>query len=70
MVPQGGRAGRCPAQNNLGIMYAYGRGIPQDYAEALKWYRKAAEQGDARAQTNLGVMYANGQACRRMMSRQ
>jgi TPR repeat protein len=33
----------------------------QDYAEAVKWYRKAAEQGDVKAQSNLGVMYASGQ---------
>ncbi len=38
-----------------------GRGVPQDYAEAVKWYRKAAEQGNAGAQFNLGVMYDNGQ---------
>ena len=31
-----------------------------DYAEALKWYRKAAEQGHAKAQVNLGVMYRGG----------
>jgi len=37
---------------------AYQRG---DYAEALKWYRLSAEQGNAGAQTNLGVMYDNGQ---------
>jgi len=35
--------------------------VPQDYAEAAKWYRKAAEQGDANAQSNLGIMYAKGQ---------
>ena len=35
--------------------------MPQNYAEALKWYRLAADQGDAGAQNNLGVMYANGQ---------
>ena len=34
-----------------------GRGVPQDYAEAMKWYRKAADQGHARAQFNLGIMY-------------
>ena len=28
-------------------MYAKGQGVPQDYAEALKWYRLAAAQGDA-----------------------
>jgi TPR repeat protein len=29
-----------------------------DYAEARRWYRKAAEQEDADAQFNLGMMYA------------
>ena len=31
-----------------------------NYAIAAKWYRKAAEQGDADAQFNLGVMYRKG----------
>ena len=35
-------------------------GRAQDYQEALKWYRLAAEQGDASAQFNLGFMYADG----------
>src|SRR4029077_12512676 len=38
-----------------------GQGVPQDYAEAAKWYRKAADQGFAEAQSNLGAMYAKGQ---------
>jgi alpha/beta superfamily hydrolase len=42
-------------------MYMDGRGVPQDYKQAVAWYRKAAEQGDAFAQTNLGVMYSDGQ---------
>ena len=42
-------------------MYDEGLGVPQDYNEAVKWYRLSAEQGDAFAQSNLGVMYANGQ---------
>ena len=41
-------------------MYSEGQGVPQDYAAAVKWYRLAADQGDAYAQYNLGVMYANG----------
>jgi uncharacterized protein len=41
-------------------MYDEGKGVPQDYAEAVKWYRRAAEQGHARAQHNLGAMYFNG----------
>ena len=35
--------------------------MPQNYAEALKWYRLAADQGNAIAQYNLGFMYDNGQ---------
>jgi TPR repeat protein len=41
------------------MMHENGRGLLQDYAEAIKWYRLAAEQGDAGAQSNLGAMYAN-----------
>ena len=41
-------------------MYSSGRGVPQDDAEAVKWYRLAADQGIAEAQNNLGVMYGNG----------
>ena len=41
-------------------MYDTGRGVPQDEAEAVRWYRLAAEQGHAGGQYNLGVMYANG----------
>ena len=49
------------AQCNLGYMYDTGRGVPQDYKEALRWYRLAAEQGFASAQFNLGLMYDTGQ---------
>ena len=41
-------------------MYYTGQGAHQDYAEALRWYRKAAEQGYAEAQYNLGAMYFTG----------
>ena len=36
--------------------------MQQNYAEAVKWSRSAAEQGYAGAQCNLGKMYANGQS--------
>ena len=49
------------AQNDLGISYFLGLGVPQDFKEAVKWYRLAAEQGDANAQYELGEMYANGE---------
>jgi hypothetical protein len=36
------------------------RELPQDNAEAIKWYRRAAEQGYSNAQYTLGIMYVNG----------
>jgi TPR repeat protein len=42
-------------------MYEFGHGVPQDYAEATKWYRRAAERGDSDANFNLGLMYEKGQ---------
>ena len=49
------------AQYNLGLSYDKGLGVPQNYAQAALWYRKAAEQGYAMAQYNLGFLYHNGQ---------
>ena len=41
--------------------FFYGRnGVVRDYTEAVKWYRKAAEQGDVNAQCELGRMYDHG----------
>jgi TPR repeat protein len=31
------------------MMYDIGLGVPKNYAEAAKWFRKAAEQGNANA---------------------
>jgi TPR repeat protein len=53
--------GVAVAQNNLGLMYYNGQGVPQDYGEAAKWYRLAAEQGNATAQSNLASMYYSGE---------
>ena len=52
--------GVARAQCNLGVMYAEGQGVTQDYAEAVKWFRLSAAQGYASAQFNLGNMYNNG----------
>ena len=41
-------------------MYADGRGIFKDDAEAVLWYRMAAEQGSTTAISALGSMYADG----------
>ena len=53
--------GHADAQTGLGAMYATGQSVPQDDAEAMKWYRKAAQQGFAYAQLLLGNMYQKGQ---------
>ena len=53
--------GNAFAQTRLGIMYANGQGLPQDYVKALHWLSLAARQCDGLAQANLGVMYSNGQ---------
>jgi TPR repeat protein len=45
---------------NLGIAYTFGKGVLKDYKQAVYWYQKVADQGDAEAQSILGVMYANG----------
>ena len=37
--------GDASAQVTLGLMYEYGRGVAKNDVEAVKWYRKAAEQG-------------------------
>ena len=52
--------GDADAQYELGIMYAEGRGVPQNDAVAFAWYRQAAEQGVAEAQFNVGLMYSAG----------
>ena len=52
--------GNISAQNILGIMYMNGRGVAQDGAEAVKWYRKSADQGNALGQALLGTMYRTG----------
>lgn len=41
----------------IGGSYEYGWDVPRDHAEAVKWYLKAAEEGDADAQVSLADMY-------------
>ena len=58
---QQARSGNAAAQCGLGIItYFGGRGVPQDYAQAALWSRKAAEQGNALGQVMLGSLYAKG----------
>ncbi|HXT65649.1 MAG TPA: tetratricopeptide repeat protein [Nitrospiraceae bacterium] len=52
--------GHAGAQYNLGMLYDFRKGVPQDFAMARQWYEKAAAQGHAGAQNNLGGLYEFG----------
>lgn len=43
-----------------GENYFDGKGVPQDYVEAEKWFRMAAEKGHAEAQRSLGFLFQTG----------
>ena len=45
---------------SLGVAYANGYGVSEDKSEAVRWWRKATDQGDGEAQFNLGAAYRDG----------
>src|ERR1041384_1231684 len=50
------------SQFALGMAFGSGNlGLTKNEVEAVKWFRKAAEQNLAEAQCNLGVCYRDGQ---------
>jgi TPR repeat protein len=53
-------SGNRNAETQLGWMYSTGRGVPQDFYNAAKWYYRAAVQGQGWAQYELGVLYNKG----------
>lgn len=55
------QAGDPVAQFNMGVKYAEGIDVPQNYQEAARWYSAAADQNDAPAQFNLGLLFYQGQ---------
>jgi TPR repeat protein len=57
-------AGDASAQFNLGLIYYEGLNVPKDTGEAIKWYRKAADQGIVSALFNLGEIYRLGKGDR------
>jgi hypothetical protein len=52
--------GDAAAQFAVGAHYATGEDVPQDYAEAVRWFTLAAEQGHVGAQATLGAYYWSG----------
>ena len=61
--------GDSRAQYELGVMYAEGRGVKQNYAQAKVWWEKAAAKGHTGGQYNLGVMYAEGKGVTQDLAR-
>ena len=59
-LKENAESGSAEAQRSLGEAYETGKGVPQDYAQAASWYRKAAEQGSDDAQLQLGFLYESG----------
>ncbi|MGA9062930.1 MAG: tetratricopeptide repeat protein [Terracidiphilus sp.] len=53
-------AGDASSQTAVGLAYAGGDGVPQDYAKAAEWLGKAADQDNAIAQAALGLLYYAG----------
>jgi uncharacterized protein len=49
-------AGDADAQNELGIRYYQGDGVPKDIDEAERWYRLAVKQNNVAAINNLGLL--------------
>ena len=54
------QAGDAQAQLEVGNCYIHGDGVPVDQEEAMRWWRLAADQGNANAQLNLGVTLLKG----------
>jgi TPR repeat protein len=52
--------GNLQAQNDLGMCYEKGLGVPKQLAEAVRLYRCAAERGHDGAQYNLAACYSEG----------
>jgi TPR repeat protein len=46
--------------NYVGLLYQLGQGVVQDYAEAMRWYKRAADRGDSMAMWQIGIFYQLG----------
>jgi TPR repeat protein len=53
------------AMNNIGGIYEGGDGVPQNYAEAARWYAKAVAAGEPVAMVDLGWLYETGHGVKR-----
>ncbi len=49
------------ASFEVGVRFAEGKGVKQDFAEAIKWYSRSAAKGFPLAQYRLGALYERGE---------
>ena len=54
------RSGNAEAEELIGVMYALGLGVGQDYVRAFEWYLRAAMKGHPGAQSGVGWYYEVG----------
>ena len=59
------RGRRLPLSTISALLYLDGHGVAQDYAEAVKWFKRSADQGYTEAQHDLGAMYGAGKGVKR-----
>ena len=52
------------------MMYYYGTGVRQDYTIAMKYYRKAAKQGNKIAMFHIAMMYKDGIGVKKISKKQ
>jgi len=54
------RSGNAEAEELIGVMYALGLGVDQDYVRAFDWYLRSAMKGHPGAQSGVGWYYETG----------
>lgn len=64
-LEQRAKTGDAVAEYRLGVLYALGQGVKQDYAHAAQLFKAAANGGVAEAQYNVAVMYSEGMGVQR-----
>jgi TPR repeat protein len=55
---EGDKNGSNYSANSMGLAYARGWGVPVNYGEALRWYQKAAGEGNEMAKKNAAELNA------------
>ena len=65
LLLQAAEQGDHRAQHGAGVMYENGRGVKQDYAKAIEWYKKSASKGNSMVKKEAsGSIIHNSEQCR------